>query len=302
MKIPELFKEYIWLVNVIHQAGNISLAEINEKWLQTDMSQGVEMARSTFNRHREAIEDIFGIIIECKRRGGYCYYISNEHVLREDTIQNWMLSTLSVSNVVFESLRLQDRILLETIPAAGTILKEIVKAMRKNLRAIIHYRKYGTETIKEVKIELYCIKLYHRRWYVLAHQEEENKFRVYSFDRILDISITKETFSMPKDFNASEFFWECFGIVKDDNTPLEQVLIRAFGKERYYMRDLPFHHSQKMVCETDEYVDFEMSLRPTLDFMGHLLSRSSQIKVLQPQWLADKVRQMLEESIHRYDE
>ncbi len=302
MKIPELFKEYIWLVNVIHQAGNISLAEINEKWLQTDMSQGMEMARSTFNRHREAIEDIFGIIIECKRRGGYRYYISNEHVLREDTIQNWMLSTLSVSNVVFESLRLQDRILLETIPAAGTILKEIVKAMRKNLRAIIHYRKYGTETIKEVKIEPYCIKLYHRRWYVLAHQEEENKFRVYSFDRILDISITKETFSIPKDFNASEFFWECFGIVKDDNTPLEQVLIRAFGKERYYMHDLPFHHSQKMVCETDEYVDFEMSLRPTLDFMGHLLSRSSQIKVLQPQWLADKVRQMLEESIHRYDE
>ena len=68
------------------------------------------------------------------------------------------------------------------------------------------------------------------------------------------------------------------------------------------MRDLPFHHSQKVVSEGKEYADFELWLRPTLDFMGHLLSRSSQIKVLQPQWLADKVRQMLEDSIHRYDE
>ena len=301
MKTPELFKEYIWLVNTIHQAGHISLNDINEKWLQTDMSQGIEMARSTFNRHRVAIEDIFGIIIDCKRRGGYRYYIGNEDVLREDTIQNWMLSTLSVSNVVFESLSLQDRILLETIPAAGTILTEIVEAMRKNLRAIIQYRKYGTETTKEVKIEPYCIKLYHRRWYVLAHQEED-EFRVYSFDRILDISITEETFSILKDFDASEYFWECFGIVKDNDTPLQRVIIRAFGKERYYMRDLPFHHSQKVVSEGKEYADFELWLRPTLDFMGHLLSRSSQIKVLQPQWLADKVRQMLEDTIHRYDE
>ena len=267
MKTPELFKEYIWL----------------------------EMARSTFNRHRVAIEDIFGIIIDCKRRGGYRYYIGNEDVLREDTIQNWMLSTLSVSNVVFESLSLQDRILLETIPAAGTILTEIVEAMRKNLRAIIHYRKYGTENTKEVKIEPFCIKLYHRRWYVLAHQEED-EFRVYSF------AMTEETFSILKDFDASEYFWECFGIVKDNDTPLQRVIIRAFGNERYYMRDLPFHHSQKVVSEGKEYADFELWLRPTLDFMGHLLSRSSQIKVLQPQWLADKVRKMLEDTIHRYDE
>ena len=83
---------------------------------------------------------------------------------------------------------------------------------------------------------------------------------------------------------------------------MQRVIIRAFGNERYYMRDLPFHHSQKVVSEGKEYADFELWLRPTLDFMGHLLSRSSQIKVLQPQWLADKVRKMLEDTIHRYGE
>lgn len=45
------------------------------------MSGGVEMARSTFNRHKDAIEDIFGIYIECDRSNGYVYYIGNAKVL-----------------------------------------------------------------------------------------------------------------------------------------------------------------------------------------------------------------------------
>lgn len=73
MTTPILFKEYIWLVNTIYQARNITLEEINHKWVQTDMSGGVEIARNTFIRHRNAIENIFGIFIECDRKNGYKY-------------------------------------------------------------------------------------------------------------------------------------------------------------------------------------------------------------------------------------
>ena len=48
------FKEYIWLVNTIYHAKAITLAEINERWLKTDMSEGMEMARTTFYRHKLA--------------------------------------------------------------------------------------------------------------------------------------------------------------------------------------------------------------------------------------------------------
>ena len=42
MKIPILFKEYIWLIETIYQAGKITFAEINEKWCRTEESSGVE--------------------------------------------------------------------------------------------------------------------------------------------------------------------------------------------------------------------------------------------------------------------
>lgn len=70
MKTYDVFKEYIWLVNTIRKAKRISLAEINDKWRDVDMSGGVDFARATFNRHKDAIQDIFGIYIECDRKNG----------------------------------------------------------------------------------------------------------------------------------------------------------------------------------------------------------------------------------------
>lgn len=56
MKAYDVFKEYIWLVNTIRKARKISLEEINRLWRETDMSGGVEFHRTTFTRHRNAID------------------------------------------------------------------------------------------------------------------------------------------------------------------------------------------------------------------------------------------------------
>ena len=152
-------------MNTIRKARRITFAEINEKWLQTDMSEGIELARSTFARHKDAIEDIFGIYIDCDRQNGYEYYIGNDYVLREDSVQNWMLSTLSVNNVISESLSLQNRILLQQVPYEGEYLKMVMDAMKKSVRIAVEYRKYGTDKPNHLNFEPYCIKLFKQRWY-----------------------------------------------------------------------------------------------------------------------------------------
>ena len=70
MTIYTKFKEYIWLVNTIHQARAITFSDINEKWLETDLSEGVPLSRTTFHRHRIAIEEIFGLYIDCDKKNG----------------------------------------------------------------------------------------------------------------------------------------------------------------------------------------------------------------------------------------
>ena len=303
MKTPSLFKEYIWLVNTIHNAKRISFAEINEKWLRTEMSEGISLSRTTFNRHKDAIEDIFGIYIDCDRKDGYRYFIGNEEVLHEDSVQNWMLSTLTVNNLISESLSLQNRIVLENIPSNGELLERVLRAMNEGKKVTVRYRRYQATESRAFSLSPYCIKLFRQRWYLLG-RFGDGGFAIFSFDRMEDIVISEESFKMEPDFDASEFFGECYGVVIGDGSQPVRVVIRAFGVERYYLRDLPLHHTQKEIQVSDEqdYADFELFIRPTTDFKGQLLSRGACLKIMEPQWLADVIRQWHEDSAKIYQE
>ena len=304
MKTSAKFKEYIWLVNTIRKAGRISFAELQKKWTDTEMSEGVELARATFNRHKDAIEDIFGIYIECDRRENQ-YYIGNEGVLAEDSVQNWMLSTLSVSNDMSESLSLQDRILLESIPSEYGRLGEITEAMKKRVCLSMEYQKYGHTEVKRVTLEPYCIKLFKRRWYVFGRLNDEgmegDNFRIYSFDRIKEIGLTDLHYDLPAGFSAKELFRDYYGILLSHDTEAEHIVVRAHGNERFYVRDLPIHHSQREIGEGEEFADFELRMHATSDFCSHVLSRSNQLQVLEPEWLVKKVKAMLHDALERYE-
>lgn len=121
------------MVNAIRKAGKITLEEINRRWIETETSEGMPLARSTFNRHRDAILDIFGIIIECDKKDGFRYYIDNSDVLEEDSIQNRMLSTMSVNSILAENKGVHDRIVLESIPSDGENLHKFIDAMKRGV-------------------------------------------------------------------------------------------------------------------------------------------------------------------------
>lgn len=307
MTVPSLFKEYIWLVNTIKRARRISFAEIQEKWLDTEMSGGVEFARSTFNRHKDAIQDIFGINIDCDRKGGYKYYIANEKVLREDTVRNWIVSTMSVNDVISDSKALHDRIVLQQIPC-DEYLETFINAMKRKVRVEVKYRRYESDNVTEVDFEPYCLKLFNQRWYVLAHfhrdatpeKEERDYYGVYSFDRMQEVSLTNVKFEVRDDFDAQDYFSECFGVFASESTPAERIVLRAYNKQRYYLNDLPLHHSQKVIGRGENYTDFEYYIRPTIDFCGHILSLANQLKVICPQSLADRIRQMAMDTLEMY--
>ena len=281
MTVYKKFKEYIWLVNTIWEAKAITLADINDRWMQTEMSGGVPFSRTTFHRHRIAIEDIFGLYIECNKKEN-TYFIGNAHILQEESIQNWMLSTLSVGNIIEDSRSLYRRILLEQVPSGGEML-----------------RRYGKAEDSCYKMEPYCVKLFRQRWYVLG-KLPKGYLSTFSFDRIKDITLTNEKYKVPEEFDAADFFRDSFGILVDDKVPVERVLLRTYGYESYYMRDLPLHPSQREVNSTDEYTDFELHLKVTSDFMSKLLARGEWIEVLEPQSLADQLIEMHQKAIGRY--
>jgi len=305
MKASALFKEYVWLVDTISRARHITMRELNERWLRTEMSEGQPFSRTTFRRHRQEVEEMFGIIIECDEENRY--YIDDPSLMSTDSVPRWMLGTLAVSNIVSEARGLHDRILLESIPTEGEHLQQVVEAMRTGSRIKVSYRRYGSDEPKSWTLEPYCIKLFRRRWYMLGgipskKGDEDTKCRtiVLSFDRIISLEPTEETFKMDKDFDSQAYFAGYFGVMVDDRIEVQRIVLRAYGNERYALRDLPLHPSQQEIGAGEDYVDFEVRLHPTNDFLAQIMSCGRWLKIISPKSIALQIKEMLQEAVESY--
>jgi hypothetical protein len=288
-----LFDRYIWLVDIIYRAGKITYEEINRKWLRTDWSKGKDLPLRTFHNHREAIQEIFDININCDRRNNYVYYIENKDDMERGGIRSWLLNTFAVNNLIKESHHLKRRILFEEIPSGQRFLTPIIEAMRDSLSIEIAYQPFWQDKPIHIHIDPYCLKIFKQRWYVIARNAYHHAIRTYSLDRIQEIRTTETLFKMPKDFSPESYFENNFGIVKDDNVKPCIVKIKVSEQQRNYLQTLPLHASQQEIEIRDEYSIFSYYIAATVDFKLELLSYSDEIELLSPDWLRSDIAEII---------
>lgn len=122
-----LFNRYVWLVDIIYRRGKITFEEINEYWQRSLLNlDGEDLPLRTFHNHRQAIEQMFDINIECDKRNGYKYYIENTDDMERGGVRSWLLNTFAVNNLINESHKLKQRILFEKIPSGQMHLTSII--------------------------------------------------------------------------------------------------------------------------------------------------------------------------------
>ena len=291
-----LMSKYVWVLETIYQHNRLSFKELNELWLHDDISRGVELPKRTFDNWKDEIWDVFGINIVNERRGWYRYYIENEEDLSGNGLASWLYSTLSVANMLYDSKNLKERILLEDIPSGLQHLQPIIRAMKENYLLNITYKSYWSDEECCFDVKPYCIKLFKQRWYMVAKSTHayynDKPPMIYSLDRILQLTVKHETFEMPADWNAQEYFEGCFGVCR--SVDVEIVKLKVSASQANYIRDLKLHDSQKEVEHNDKYSIFTYRLRPEYDFQQELLRHGENVEVLEPQWLREEIAGKIE--------
>lgn len=285
----ELIRKYIWLIDTVNQAGStgITFKDIRSKWERNDLlSGGIQYPKRSFHNHVTAIRELFGIEIACNKNTN-SYYIANSRKLKDSSgFKGWLLDALSLNNQLEESSQLKDRILLEENPSGRELLPTILEAMRDNKMLTFSYKPYWVEDdhISNLyHVEPYALKVFKRRWYLLG-KYGDSPLKVYALDRILDIDIEFESFTLPADFDAESFFSSCFGIIVSDKDP-QTIKLKVDAFQSNYLRSLPLHPSQKETERTEEYSVFTYFLRPTFDFIQELLTLRETAEVLAPKEL-----------------
>lgn len=294
-----LVGKYVWLVETIYNAGRITYDDINKKWQQEDFD-GKELPLRTFHKWRIAVEEMFGLNIECERKGGYHYYIGNPDEIENRGLRSWLLSTISVSNLLLDSQQLKSRILLEEVPSGVKYLSLIIDAMKTGNVVQIEYQSFWRKESSTLILQPYCVRLFKQRWYLLAYNSDYNELRTYSLDRIQDFKKLAETFTIPDSFNAQEYFENYYGIIVKRGED-EDVKLRASKEQANYLRSLKLHHSQQEVETHEDYSIFTYRLCPELDFIIEIMSMGERVEVLEPKQLRNQIAESAEQLSRLYN-
>ena len=295
--IVDKIRRYVWLLDTIYRAGErgITFDEINEKWQRYDLlSEGRTYPKRTFEQHKEEIQETFNIEICCDRKTNRYYISDREELKNQNHILKWLVETFNLNNIIGQSKSLQDRIGLEDIPSGQDCLIDIIDLMNNNCTFDMEYQKFYAEEKKRYRnMEPYGVQIFQRRWYVLARNPENDTLHTYSLDRITSLKKNASTFKMPKHFSISDFFSDCFGIIKDA-TPMQHIVLKANAFQAKYLKTLPLHVSQKIVSEDDNFTIFSYDIRPTFDFKQKILSYMGNVEVLEPISFRNELKEEIE--------
>ena len=286
--VTELLQKYIWLVQTFVRAGKngLSLSEIEDRW---ESRFDLPYSRRTFNNHRDAVEEVFGIRIECNRSTNRYYIDYSEDVSDENAETAWLINTFTVNSMLsMGKQRLSGRVSVEDIPSGHLFLTAIMEAMTDGVEIEIDYQKYSAESAESLTLRPYAVKEFAKRWYLIAYCVEREGLRVYGLDRVRKLNVSGKGFKMPKGFDVDELFATSFGIYLPEGKA-EVIKYRVSEKEAQFLRDLPLHRSQEEVERKDSLVTFSIFACPDKNMIMEFCKFGSRIEVLSPAGVRESV-------------
>ena len=291
--VTELLQKYIWLVQTFIRAGEkgLSLNEVIDRWERRFDS---DYSRRTFNNHREAVEEVFGITIECNRGTNRYFVRYTDDVSDENAESAWLINTFTVNNILrLGKERLSGRVSVEDIPSGHMHLTAIMEAMTESRKIKIQYLKYTRSQADKLTIHPYAVKEFAKRWYLVAYCEERTALRVYGLDRIKEMEVTENTFKMPAGFDVDETFATSFGTYLPEGKA-QLITFRADTKEARFLRDLPIHSSQEEIKSSNkDYVTFSIFVCPNDSLIMEFCKLGKRVEVLTPKEVRNAVAEEL---------
>ena len=294
-------KKYIWLVDTIMQAGDkgLTIEQIGDRWEADDeMHDNGAFAKRSFHRHRNEIEDLFGIRIESYGNGGeYRYRIADDG--RNDYFRRWMMNSIAVNRIVTDSQDMAQYVALETYQDAP--LPTLLQAMKEQRMVSFTYSPFWKEEPSlYYNFKPHGLKMFERRWYLIGRYDDKQAHHIFALDRISNCELQEDTYRRDPMFDIESMFDGVYGITIEEELPVESIWLKVDPYQANYLRSLPLHKSQHEIGERNGFPVFSLRVQPSFDLIQKLLSMGRGIEVLKPESLRKEILEEIKAMLSNY--
>ena len=297
-------KKCLYLINLMERKGPMTLKEINDYYQYSSLYEGDEIQPRTFLRYKDYIDETFPCYIEFNQRTGK-YELHRHHALygEDDSLYDYLLSAYHIEGMTELALKHRDKIVLSDAPTGVETVQIILEAIDKKRGIECDYYSFNKKTKKHHVLIPYFLRTWEQRWYLVAEPETHpGELSVFALERMEDVELTDKKIMPSLDITAEEYFDGSFGVNHSDNQKPEVIRIKVYSAQVEYIRYLPIHESQKEVEKTEEWSIFEYRLVPCYNFYQQLLWHRERLEVLEPLYVREEMKKMIESLYKLYCE
>ena len=168
--------------------------------------------------------------------------------------------------------------------AKGTDLLPLLLQAIKETRGIrFRYVSFLNESESERLLYPYLLKEYRNRWYVIGKDVDGGKVKTFGLDRISDLSIRENYFTVEKTFDPEILFKYSFGITAGGKP--EKIVLKFAAQEGRYVKAQPLHPTQKITSENENGITVELKVIPSYELKATIRSFGNKVEVLEPREL-----------------
>ena len=177
---------------------------------------------------------------------------------------------------------------------AGTIDPNVFEAVFKALSTRktlgFEYRPLDKTTWMKRIVDPYHAVCQRGNWYIIAYCHDKEEPRLFNLARIRKTVITKQSFTIPVNFDPNEYFDKEMGVWASSRKPftVEFLVDKEIGT---YALDHKWHESQEVKENSDGSVKVKFTTTQMPEVIRWVLGQGHTVKVLEPPELVEMVKE-----------
>jgi len=160
------------------------------------------------------------------------------------------------------------------------------KAVLGHIEIDFEYRKPGSKMAEQRRVQPYHLTYRDNLCYVIGKDVAKKALRQFALPRMANVILRKETFTVPADFSAEEYFKGAFGA--QGGTGNYHVRIRFDAQAAFYIKERRWHPTQSIKELRGDAIELSLHLSDLEEVERWILSWGVHAKVLEPRELIQR--------------
>lgn len=162
----------------------------------------------------------------------------------------------------------------------------ITQAIDRTRTAQIRYFSASRGATTRREVDPYRVWYAAGGLYLIGHCHLRNDVRMFAVERIRSITLTDHPYQLPLGFNLEDYVQDALMVMRGRRTDVELLFARNAAA---WVKDKIWHPSQELSPLKDGRLRMTLKVADTDELLGWVLSFGSQVRVLFPKGLRDKV-------------